>query len=237
MSIINYIGRNINIPTDIITKEPIVKTYLLKDLLDPPELVTRRAKLIEEVSSKFSFIPVTRFFVKDNHLIYIQERIFKKRVTTLDEYEKLKILCDFSLNLDSLSHSGFVHGDLHRLNIIFDGDKLNLIDLEPSLVQRRKGKVYTMCSAPKRSLNDIRSKNITYETDKIGFFLFCHQLFKIKYFNIPIKEVSLKRKNSNWEFLPINESDFVKLSFLEIFELFHQLDTISQELIIKNIHN
>lgn len=119
-----------------------------------------------------------------------------------------------------MSKIGFVHGDIHRLNIIFYGNRLNLIDLEPSFKQRRHGKVTFMSSAPKLSINDRRNKTITLETDKIGYYFYCYNLFQKEYFNIPLKEIISKRRNKEWEFLPLKEADFVKLDFISIWGLF-----------------
>ena len=64
-------------------------------------------------------------------------------------------------------------------NVIYDGIRLNLIDLEPSFNQIKYGKKVVMSAVPLRSLNDLKNKTITEETDKIGFYLTCNRLMNI----------------------------------------------------------
>ena len=45
-----------------------------------------------------------------------------------------------SNNLDILSQTKFVHGDIHQNNVIYDGIKLLLVDLEPAFLQLKNGK-------------------------------------------------------------------------------------------------
>lgn len=199
---------------------PIKKTYLLKDLLDPFSEIKKRIQLIESISNKLDFIPKTKIQIEGSSLVYIQDHIFRERIEGLNNSDKLRHLKNFAKNLDCLSDTGFVHGDIHKLNVIFDGSKINLIDLEPSFKQKKHNKNVTMCSAPKRSLKDIQNKTISLETDKIGYYLFCYKFFDIKYFKIPIKYILAKRKKENWEFLPLEEKEFVKLSYIDIYNLF-----------------
>ena len=68
------------------------------------------------------------------------------------------MLKQFAKDLDSLISYDFVHGDMNSSNVLYDGVKLNLIDLEPSFKQIKYGKKVVMSAVPLRSLNDLKIK-------------------------------------------------------------------------------
>ena len=76
-----------------------------------------------------------------------------------------------------------------------------------------------MSAAPLRSLNDLKNKTITTETDKIGYYLTCN-----RFMNIPLNMVNprdlMKKRRNGFEFLPMKESEFMKLTFPQIFDYF-----------------
>ena len=76
-----------------------------------------------------------------------------------------------------------------------------------------------MSSVPLRSLNDLKNKTITVETDKIGFYLTCNRLMNIP-LNLGNQRELMKKRRDGFEFLPIKESEFIKLSFVQIFDDF-----------------
>ena len=80
---------------------------------------------------------------------------------------------------------GFAHGDINSSNVLYDGLTLNLIDLEPSFKQIKYGKKVVMSKVPLRSLNDLKNKTITIETDKIGFYLTCNMLIVLRLYGKP----------------------------------------------------
>jgi len=193
------------------------KTFLRSDLICDDIELDLRIQLIEEISSNLDFIPSISFKRKDNIIIYNQLFVTKFKVKSAE----IQLLERFSNDLDLLAQTKFVHGDIHQNNVIYDGVKLLLVDLEPAFLQLKNGKKVLKCSAPIRSQNDIINKIISIETDKIGFFLFCYKFLNIRYFiNMTEREVLQRRKKGIYNFLPINESDFIKLSFNEIFQLF-----------------
>ena len=114
---------------------------------------------------------------------------------------------------------GFAHGDINSSNVLYDGIRLNLIDLEPSFKQMKYGKKVVMSAVPLRSLNDLKNKTITIETDKIGFFLTCNRLINIP-INLGNQRELMKKRRNGFEFLPVKESEFMKLSFTQIFDDF-----------------
>ena len=207
------------------------KQYHLADLLDNYEQIIARCTLIEQVSQAVNFIPNTRIIIKDDILLYEQEFIQKKSSRLISIDKKYQLLNEFAFNLDSLQSFNFVHGDINSSNVLYDGKTLNLIDLEPSFRQRKFGKKIVTSAVPLRSLSDIKNKNISVETDKIGYYLYGMRFVdKAVQFPIPNKrefgkavqfpnkrELSKQRKQG-MEFLPIQEQLFLQLSFKEIFK-------------------
>ena len=198
-----------------------VKKYNVENLLDNYDDIVQRCHLIEKVSSSVSFIPNTQITSNGESLKYQQDLLKRQNYRDLNNQKKIKLLEQFAKDLDSLVPYGFVHGDINSSNVLYDGIRLNLIDLEPSFKQIKYGKTVVMSAVPLRSLNDLKNKVITVETDKIGYYLTCNRLM-----NVPLnlgnqKELMKKRKNG-FEFLPMKENEFMKLSFSQIFNYFRE---------------
>ena len=201
------------------TKTIKVKEYQLANLLDDYNDIIKRCHLIKEVSNSVSFIPKTQITISDKTLVYKQELLDKHNYRDLTNQKKINLLGQFADDLDSLISYGFVHGDINSSNVLYDGVRLNLIDLEPSFKQIKYGKKVVMSAVPLRSLNDLKNKTITVETDKIGFYLTCNRLM-----NIPLslgnQRDLMKKRRDGFDFLPKKESEFMKLSFVQIFDDF-----------------
>ena len=195
------------------------KQYHLSNLLDTYEHIIARCTLIEQVSQSVDFIPKTHITIKDDILLYEQEFIQREKLHLISHDEKCELLNTFASNLDSLRSFNFVHGDINPSNVLYNGKQFNLIDLEPSFRQRKFGKKIVTSAVPLRSLNDIKNKSISVETDKIGFYLFGMRLLG-KALKFPNKRELSKQRKRGMEFLPIQERLFLQLSFKEIFEKF-----------------
>jgi serine/threonine protein kinase len=195
------------------------KQYHLADLLDTYENIITRCTLIEQVSQSVDFIPKTHITIKDDILLYEQEFIQKKSSRLISIDKKYQLLNEFASNLDSLQSFNFVHGDINSSNVLYDGKKLNLIDLEPSFRQRKFGKKIVTSAVPLRSLYDIKNKNISVETDKIGYYLYGIR-FVDKAIQFPNKRELSKQRKQGMEFLPIQEQLFLQLSFKNIYTKF-----------------
>ncbi len=196
-----------------------IKEYHLKNLLDDYDDIVQKCHLIEQVSNSVSFIPNTQITINGESLKYQQDFIKRKNYKDLNSQQKTELLEQFAKDLDSLVPYGFVHGDINSTNVLYDGTRLNLIDLEPSFKQIKFGKKVVMSAAPLRSLNDLKNKTITTETDKIGYYLTCN-----RFMNIPLNMVNprdlMKKRRNGFEFLPMKESEFMKLTFPQIFDYF-----------------
>ena len=196
-----------------------IKEYHLNYLLDDYDNILKRCHLIETVSNSFSFIPNTQITIDDESLQYQQDLIKRKNYKDLNSQQKMRLLKQFAQDLDSLVPYGFVHGDINSTNVLYDGIRLNLIDLEPSFKQVKYGKKVVMSAVPLRSLNDLDNKTITIETDKIGFYLTCNRAMNISLKMGNPREL-MKKRSDGFEFLPMKENRFMELTFSQIFEDF-----------------
>jgi len=203
----------------LFTKKIKVKEYQLANLLDDYDNIVQRCYLIEQVSNSVSFIPDTQITINGESIKYEQDLIKRENYKHLKNQKKIKLLGQFANDLDSLIPYDFVHGDINSSNVLYDGIRLNLIDLEPSFKQIKYGKKVVMSAVPLRSLNDLKNKTITEETDKIGFYLTCNRLLNIP-LNLGNQRELMKKRRNGYEFLPIKESEFMKLSFAQIFDYF-----------------
>ena len=203
----------------LFTKKIKVKEYQLANLLDDYDNIVQRCYLIEQVSNSVSFIPDTQITINGESIKYEQDLIKRENYKHLKNQKKIKLLGQFANDLDSLIPYDFVHGDINSSNVLYDGIRLNLIDLEPSFKQIKYGKKVVMSAVPLRSLNDLKNKTITEETDKIGFYLTCNRLMNIPH-NLGNQRALMKKRRDGFEFLPIKESEFMKLSFVQIFDDF-----------------
>ena len=195
--------------------------YPIESLLDNYDDIVKRCHLIEKVSNAVSFIPCTQITINGESLTYEQDLINRKNYKDLNSQQKIGLLEQFAKDLASLIPYGFVHGDINSTNVLFDGIRLNLIDLEPSFKQVKYGKKVVMSAVPLRSLNDLKNKTITIETDKIGFYLTCNRLLNIP-LNLGDQRELMKKRRKGFEFLPMKESEFMKLSFPQIFDYFRE---------------
>ena len=146
-----------------------IKIYPLGNLLDRFDSIKLRCARIESISREFKFIPETTITIDDKELRYEQDFVMRKSLRLLDMTEKIRVLERFADDLEALRKERFIHGDIHRGNIIHDGYRLNLIDFEPSLRQVRKGRKVVVSTSSVRSLNDRKRRKVSLEADKIGF--------------------------------------------------------------------
>lgn len=149
-----------------------IKIYRINDLLDPDW--EDRTRLIEKLSMRHDFIPPITFTREnDTEIRYSQLRINRKPVDPTGLSQHLERVAE---GLDSIAGDGFIHGDINFKNLMFDGTSYRLIDLEPSLRQRRKGRVTLMYTVPYIARDDFYNDCLTPCTDKVGFYFFCRRM-------------------------------------------------------------
>ena len=191
------------------------KVYQLEHLIDPINQIKYRVEQIEHISHQFDFIPETNFEWVDDRLIYHQHRVKKKVLSS--NPNKIKHLKQLADDLDQLSSTGFVHGDINRKNIIFDGQRIYLIDLEPSLHRMKHGRPVLLYTPPYISLNDLKNNQLSQDTDKIGFYFLVQKTLD-QDFRLPnIMDLIRRRVMEKIELLRVKESELTKWSYDHIF--------------------
>ncbi len=193
----------------------IEKRYLWPHLLDPREVVMDRCAQIVSASQRWEFLAETHIDVDEEGLTYRQRRIVARPWKDLSEREQRIVLTSWAGHLEELAATGFVHGDIHARNVVFDGVKMVLVDLEPSFRQLRFGRKVVLSAVPRVSSSDRARRQLTVESDKIGFYLTARKL-------IGRPAPSWNRSDSKAErlaaVLPCDEQRFLHLSFREILE-------------------
>jgi hypothetical protein len=196
----------------------IEKKFKYSDLIISPHALMARCQQIEKISQTFDFIPATAFLFEKDELIYRQQILTKKHFDHKPSEVKYKLLIDFAKKMDELSETGFVHGDIKRSNVIYFEDKLWLVDLEPSLRQRRKGRITLIYTPPYISLNDLKHDRLSQESDKIGFYFFIQKFFEPTYRIKNVKTIMLKRTKEKVEILPVPEKEMLSKSYSAILD-------------------
>lgn len=154
----------------------IYKNYSKKDLLD--ENWPERINLINGLESHCNIIPKTEIHSKSHSdaLVYKQRYVESKSFFKLGDKSTLRQLMLFSQGLDALSEKNFVHGDINRRNIVHDGKKIFLVDIEPSLRVRQAHRETLLYTFPYISVSDFILGKLTLKSDKVGFFWYCLRL-------------------------------------------------------------
>lgn len=193
------------------------KFYKSEDLLDLDWKT--RVSAIQRLSLQCDLIPKTEFFQGENGgLQYVQLRVRRGQ----PKPESVKVsLRQLAEELEQLTVNNFIHGDINYKNLLFDGNSYKLIDLEPSLFQRRNGRKTLMYTPPYIALSDLQNDTLTSNTDKVGFYFFCRRMLNpITHFS-PLYE--MQRIQSGFSiierFTAISERDFCVLSFPDILNL------------------
>ncbi len=194
----------------------IEKTYKREDLIANPIQIEKRCQLIEDISVEFDFIPETHFQIKDDVIVYRQEKLNKQSYLYKSAEDKYKYLKKFADDMDLLSETGFVHGDIKVSNVMFADEKLWLIDLEPSLRQRRDGRVTLIYTPPYISLNDLEKGVLTSETDKLGYYFFIQRFFEPSFRIKDVETIMKQRIFNKIELLPIPERTLFSMNYNEI---------------------
>jgi hypothetical protein len=146
----------------------IKKEYSFTNLDCRPEAVISRITDIHLASDRFEFIPETKILVVVDNVQYIQERIIKKGFNS--KKELIDALDELGKNLEKLNSYGFIHGDITPRNLIYDGSRFMIIDLEPCFLQWKKNRRVLKSSQGILSTNNRLKKSVDFETDKLGYF-------------------------------------------------------------------
>ena len=149
-----------------------------KCIYDYNEDVLSRIALMKQLSKVSPIFPKFHFEIQEKTIRQYSEPI--KSCKWPEEKTILKKLwIEFKNEIYNMHKYGYVHGDILRKNILFDGCRLRLIDHELSLVIGKELRVTFPWVAPE----DLIQRNVTQKTDLIcieamGLRLFDYEKYK-----------------------------------------------------------
>ena len=133
-----------------------------KLIINYDKSVLKRIELQKYLSQNSPIFPVLTFEITEESILQKSE-IIKKQPWPKDK-ELLKYFWDeFKIEIEKMHLVGYIHGDILKKNMIFDGCRIRLIDHELYLKQGNKFRV----TYPWVSIEDLQSENISYKTDQI----------------------------------------------------------------------
>ena len=133
-----------------------------KCIYDYNEDVLSRIALMKKLSKVSPIFPKFHFEIQEKTIRQYSEPI--KSCKWPEEKTILKKLwIEFKNEIYNMHKYGYVHGDILRKNILFDGCRLRLIDHELSLVIGKELRVTFPWVAPE----DLIQRNVTQKTDLI----------------------------------------------------------------------
>lgn len=149
-----------------------------KCIYDYNEDVLSRIALMKKLSKVSPIFPKFHFEIQEKTIRQYSEPI--KSCKWPEEKTILKKLwIEFKNEIYNMHKYGYVHGDILRKNILFDGCRLRLIDHELSLVIGKELRV----TFPWVAQEDLIQRNVTQKTDLIcieamGLRLFDYEKYK-----------------------------------------------------------
>ena len=149
-----------------------------KCIYDYNEDVLSRIALMKQLSKVSTIFPKFHFEIEKKTIRQYSEPI--KSFKWPEEKTILENLwIEFKNEIYNIHKYGYVHGDILRKNILFDGCRLRLIDHELSLVNKKELRVTFPWVAPE----DLIQKNVSQKTDLIcieamGLRLFDYEKYK-----------------------------------------------------------
>ena len=149
-----------------------------KCIYDYNEDVLSRIALMKKLSKVSPIFPKFHFEIQEKTIRQYSEPI--KSFKWPEEKTILENLwIEFKNEIYNMHKYGYVHGDILRKNILFDGCRLRLIDHELSLVNKKELRVTFPWVAPE----DLIQKNVSQKTDLIcieamGLRLFDYEKYK-----------------------------------------------------------
>jgi len=144
-----------------------------KYIYDYSDDVLSRIALMKQLSKVSPIFPKFHFEIEKKTIRQYSESIksFKwpEEKTILE-----KLWIEFKNEIYNMHKYGYVHGDILRKNILFDGCRLRLIDHELSLVIGKELRVTFPWVAPE----DLIQRNVTQKTD-----LICIEAMELRLFD------------------------------------------------------
>jgi serine/threonine protein kinase len=133
-----------------------------KDIYNYDQGVLSRIDLMKQLSQVSPIFPKLQFAIQEKTIRQYSEPI--KSLKWPEEKNSIeKLWHDFTQEIVRMHNYGYVHGDILKKNIVFDGCRLRLIDHELSLVIGTELRVTFPWVAPE----DLIQKQISQKTDLI----------------------------------------------------------------------
>jgi hypothetical protein len=139
------------------------------------ESILKRIELQMYLSQNSPIFPVLKFDITEEIILQKSEFI-KKQPWPKDRVVLRYFWDEFKKEIDKMHLVGYIHGDILKKNMIFDGCRIRLIDHELSLKQGNKLRV----TYPWVSIEDLEKENISYKTDYI-----CMKATELRFFDYP----------------------------------------------------
>jgi serine/threonine protein kinase len=133
-----------------------------KVIEDYDEVVLSRIALMKQLSEESPIFPKLYFEIQEKTIKQYSEPI---KSCKWPEEENIieKLWIEFKNEIHNMHKHGYVHGDILRKNILFDGCKLRLVDHELSLVNKKELRV----TFPWVAQEDLIQRNVSQKTDLI----------------------------------------------------------------------
>jgi serine/threonine protein kinase len=139
-----------------------MKNNYTKCLINYDENVLNRVALMNKLSKLSLIFPVLNFDLQDKKIVQYSESISSFKWPE-DKIILKKLWIEFKNEISNLHKQDYVHGDILKKNIVFDGLRLRLIDHELSLVIGNELRV----THPWVAIEDIVNRAVSRKTDLI----------------------------------------------------------------------
>jgi hypothetical protein len=158
--------------------------YKIKKISNYNSIELNRAQLQEQLATESSIFPLLQFQYNERTIAQYCEYI--KSYSLPKDKDSLKTLwSDFKIGIEDFHSKGYVHGDILFKNIVFDGERLKLIDHEIRLKEGAKVRF----TFPWIAVADLMRLQITMETDRI-----CMMATELRLFNpLEYKDFRMKQ--------------------------------------------
>ena len=133
-----------------------------KLIINYDKSVLKRIELQKYLSQNSPIFPVLTFEITEESILQKSE-IIKKQPWPKDKEVLNHFWNEFKKEIEKMHLVGYIHGDILKKNMIFDGCRIRLIDHELSLKQENKFRV----TYPWVSVDDLKTGNISFKTDHI----------------------------------------------------------------------
>ena len=191
------------------------KTFVRCGLVATDEEIRQRTKLVNHLSEQFSSIPETNFCTDGEFVRISQRRIDKRPWPKPNDSETKEAFLRLADELDRISPR-IVHGDLSKKNLLFDGKSFCIIDWEPCLRQKRKGRVTLLYTEPYLALEDRRNDRLSQTTDKLTYLFSAYRGLHGHFPFSNGRKLVLDRINKEVPLVPMSEAELSSMSFVEL---------------------